>query len=88
MITKHINDLITATKAMPNSLERNKIISKLEDAKAWSITMQNKLPQSVLDKEPPMDNKVYGNLPSAAIGTHCTCPEGARDTNCMATHAA
>ena len=47
-LPNHIQDLITATKAMPNSLERNKIVSHLEDAKAHAIALDHRL-----DKAPP-----------------------------------
>jgi hypothetical protein len=43
MIATDIKVLIDKVKALPNSLERNKIVSHLEDAKAHAIALQYRL---------------------------------------------
>lgn len=43
MLSTDIKGLIDKTKALPNSLERNKIVSHLEDAKAHAIALQYRL---------------------------------------------
>lgn len=35
-IYKHVEDLIAAVKALPNSYEKNKMNSHLQDVRAWA----------------------------------------------------
>lgn len=72
MIAGHIEDLITAAKALPNSLNRNKIISHLEDARAHA---------QVLELDYKGD---YKHAPARASVATCTCPQYpyAQDFNC------
>lgn len=68
MISDHIKDLIIAAKALPNSLERNKSVSHLEDARVWMESLELK------------EGKRYGVPPESSHT--CICPPGAVDPNC------
>lgn len=43
MSPSEIQALIDKVKQQPNSLERNKVISHLQDARAWAITLRARL---------------------------------------------
>lgn len=81
MISDHINDIITAAKAMPNGLNRNKMVSHLEDAKAHAIVLEgytiapvHKFKQQVTQEE--LRNSLIGENP------FCICHDGTIDTAC------
>lgn len=42
MISEDIQHLIEQVKTLPNSLERNKTTSHLEDARVWAKQLENK----------------------------------------------
>lgn len=81
MISHEIQVLIDQVKALPNSQERNKIVSKLEDAMAWAIRMQTKVPPSLAATAPPTDNQTTASAPNLT----CICPmPGVRNRSCTA----
>ena len=69
MISQQIQAIIDEVKQQSNSLERNKIVSHLEDAKAWAIRQEVQVPKRLLETEP----YVVGG---------CTCLPGSRDKTC------
>lgn len=77
MISDHIKDIITAVKALPNSLERNKTVSHLEDARVWMHSIEFK--EGNRYGVPPTQRK---DLEAEDLGLRCSCPEGAVDSHC------
>ena len=76
-ITQTIQQLIDQAKKQPNSLLRNKLVSKLEDAKIVS---------RLIDFE---TQNQYGPIPLSSAPTTapttnagCTCMPGARSASC------
>lgn len=61
-----IQSLIDEIKQDPNSLERNKMVSHLEDAKAYAIAQTAKVPSSL----------------AATAPASCTCVMGAIARDC------
>jgi hypothetical protein len=81
-LTEHIEDLIIAYKNLPNGKERNKVVSKLEDAVAWSTVLYKN--EHVIGR-----TKAQTGLSEPANGqirhdpTGCSCPIGGKkDPNC------
>lgn len=66
-LSQQITDIIETVKEQKNNLERNKILSHLEDAKAWAIRQEMFVPESVLQAEKLQP---------------CTCVAGARSKTC------
>lgn len=77
MIADHIEDLITATKALPNSLHRNKIVSHLEDAKAHAIALDIKIDIREIQEPSPFDGKS-----ALDYARGCICHKGMTDKQC------
>lgn len=72
-VTQQIIGTIKTAQALPNGKERNKVISKLEDALAWA-KMSNTAP--ITAGQPTTAPLPNGN---------CVCPfPGVRDRDCMA----
>ena len=67
--------LIDQTKKMPNGLERNKLVSHLENARLIAALME----YQTADKYgvDPYDLATIGDKPE------CICEEGAIDRNCL-----
>lgn len=78
MISSHIEDLITATKAMPNGQYRNKLSSALVDAYAYATMMEleiypgDKNKKLTAPQNAPNERGLADVLPERPIG--CTCP--------------
>lgn len=68
-----LQDLIDQTKKLPNGLLRNKLVSRLEDAKIVSELMSYQTGEQY--KEP--------SLYTATVNQHCTCSESAKDYDCV-----
>ena len=64
MIADQIKHLIEQAKTLPNSLERNKTISHLEDARVWARQLENKYSQA----PHPADQCI---CPNGAIDAKC-----------------
>lgn len=79
MISTHITDLITATKAMPNSLQRNKIMSHLEDAKAHALVLES---YSGATYAPGTTAVPGGQVVNGNSSIACSCSVGVRDNDC------
>lgn len=69
----HIQDLITAAKAMPNGLNKNKMISHLEDAKAHAIVLEGYVPG--VSPEDAANSPIGAN-------PFCLCKPGVIDNSC------
>lgn len=91
MISSHIEDLITATKAMPNGQYRNKLSSALVDAYAYATMMELEIYPG--DKNKPLTGAQDASsttIPLSAIRAEqnpykapgCTCPTGSVAFNC------
>lgn len=75
MISDHIQDIITAMKAMPNSLHRNKAVSHAEDSLAHMLVLEMELyPDRVVEGHTRPLNGLVGGV--------CICPDGAIDKTC------
>lgn len=68
-----IQSLIDQTKKLPNSLERNKLVSHLENARLIAALMEYQTGERY-------DQTFTPDLPEKAY--ICTCPTGGRDTMC------
>lgn len=78
MISNHISDILIAAKSMPNSMERNKLVSHLNDAYFVAYYIEQRDTErlktaNVLNVDMNSINKTAG----------CICPDGARDRNCQ-----
>ena len=69
-IRTEIEGLIKRAKALPNSLGRNKVVSKLEDARAAATQM-------LVD-----ENNRYSHPPARNQPQDCTCGPGYIDGHC------
>ncbi len=65
--TLTLQELMNQARKLPNGLLRNKLVSRLEDAKIVS---------ELMDYQTGERYGVNSDLPV------CTCPQGARDTSC------
>jgi hypothetical protein len=73
MLSSHIEDIITAIKAMPNSLWRNKALSHAHDALAAIVMLETTMYASgVLNKHT-----------EALNGQVCICRPGIVDNKCL-----
>lgn len=97
MISSHIEDIITALKAKPNSLRRNKAVSHAEDLLAHVLLMEMeelpsdnskglKTPQNA-SNDPALSMKAaaegFSRFAEAARNEGCTCPAGTRSNTCL-----
>lgn len=84
-LKNHIEDLITAYKAKPNSEWRNKVVSHLKDAYASAVVEEMKDPAAKSDAEVDSLLASGGVPPPRAAG--CTCPgPGVVDHACPIHH--
>jgi hypothetical protein len=76
MIADHINDLIVAAKALPNGLNRNKMVSHLEDAKAHAMVLEGYGdPRAAFDNLGASSKQVAGDLDALKHRIiPCICP--------------
>lgn len=79
MISNHISDILTAAKELPNSLERNKLISHLNDAYFVAYYIEAK------GRDKLAQSNVVGidieNI-EKQLSEICICPAGSLDTAC------
>lgn len=74
MISDHIKDVITAVKANPNGINRNKAVSHLEDALAHCLVMEYNVGDDATLRQRSNAIDIPGRV--------CICPEGAVDATC------
>lgn len=81
MISNHIEDLIVAAKAKPNSVWRNKTVSALLTALA-AAKMDEMDTESALSikRQESVSAQATGHVPTA--GDMCTCSPGMVNTMC------
>lgn len=86
MISNHVDDLITVLKSQPNSLWKNKALSHAQNTLACVRMMELESKEHEYSsglREPY--NASNGNVPNTLDELSkgvCTCPHGARDSNC------
>lgn len=82
MISNHIEDLITAEQAHPNSLWRNKTVSHLQNALATSKMEEADVERAKALKR--LTGPANGQLGHVSNGSAvCICPVGAVDAKCL-----
>jgi hypothetical protein len=87
MLSSHIEDIITAIKAMPNSLWRNKAMSHAHDALAAIVMLETTMYASGSSNghtEPLSASETADTIkqPINGLTTTCICVPGIRDMNC------
>lgn len=80
MLSNHTQDLITAAKAKPNGLWRNKAVSALQSALAAFKMLEDDEAQAIGIKRP---GAAANGLVAQNIEQSCNvCPAGAIDKSC------
>lgn len=81
-LPEKIQLLIDEIKQQKNHLERNKMVSHLEDALAWAMRQSNKVPES-LAATAPVGTHVGTSVIEQKVQAMCTCPyPSVVDKNC------
>lgn len=75
MLSNHIQDLVTAVKAKPNSEWKNRTVSHLQNALATCKMLEDDEAQAIGIKRPGAALKHQSD-------GQCTCLEGAIDATC------
>lgn len=81
MLSKQIENLIDTVKALPNSMERNKVVSKLQDAYAWAKVMDVKQADR-MEKSIVADIDMEAIQRKAEKGDLCICEPEAYSPHC------
>jgi len=76
-----IQALIDQVKTQKNNLQRNKIISHLEDALAHAKVQDAWVPPSLAETAPAVPGP-YTHIAVAPGTNGCICPHGAYDKDC------
>jgi len=83
MIAEHISDLIVAAKALPNSLQRNKIVSHLEDALAHAKVLEiSKSQFTYTSQESSTAPAGFDPTRMTSTGGSCICRTGMTVSTC------